>query len=140
MSDKICELPIGYVPSDGEGFMNDRQREYFRRKLEKWKDVLLRSSDEALKCLQEEGESCIDSIDRASTETNLGFELRTEERARKLIVKIDQALERIKRGTYGFCEETGEPIDLKRLEARPTATLGIRAQELHEKQEKTRKN
>ena len=140
MSDKICELPVGYVPSEDEDFMNDHQREYFRRKLEEWKEELLSSSDEALKRLQEEGESCTDVIDRASSEVSLGYELRTKERARKLISKIDFALEKIKSGTYGFCEETGEPIDLRRLEARPTATLGIKAQELHEKQEKMRKD
>lgn len=136
MSDKICELPDGYAPSDDEEFMNDRQREYFRRKLEKWKEDLLRSNDEALKYLQEEGEACIDVIDRASSETSLGYELRTKERARKLIAKIDSALLKIKRGNYGFCEDTGDPIDLRRLEARPTATLSIKAQERHEKQEK----
>lgn len=141
MTDKICELPEGYVPSSDEPFMNDLQREYFRRKLESWKNDLLRGSDAVLKYLQEEDKSSLsDSIDYASAQADLGYELRSKERARKLIAKIDGALLRIKNGTYGFCEETGEPIDLKRLEARPVATLGIKAQERHERAEKTRKD
>lgn len=140
MSSKICELPEGYVPSENEEFMNDFQREYFRRKLESWKDELLHESDLALQSLKEEKEICTDIADRASTETTLGYELRSKERARKLIVKIDEALAKIKDGTYGYCEDTGEPIDLRRLEARPTATLSIQAQERHEKKEKTQKD
>ncbi len=141
MTDKICELPEGYIPSSDEPFMNDLQREYFRRKLESWKNDLLRESDAVLKYLQEEDKSSLsDSIDYASAQADLGYELRSKERARKLIAKIDGALLRIKNGTYGFCEETGEPIDLKRLEARPVATLGIKAQERHERAEKTRKD
>lgn len=136
MSEKICDLPKGYVPSEDEEFMNDFQREYFRRKLEKWKEELLQENDESLKAMQEESEFDGDDVDRASTETTLGYEIRTKERARKLIAKIDNALLRIKNGTYGFCEETGEPIDLKRLEVRPNATLSLKAQERHERQEK----
>ncbi|MBO7537036.1 MAG: RNA polymerase-binding protein DksA [Alphaproteobacteria bacterium] len=120
--------------------MNDFQREYFRRKLENWKDELLHESDLALQSLKEEKEICTDIADRASTETALGYELRSKERARKLISKIDDALAKIKDGTYGYCEDTGEPIDLRRLEARPTATLSIQAQERHEKMEKTQKD
>lgn len=140
MRNKICELPEGYVPSANEEFMNDFQREYFRRKLEQWKDELLHESDLALMSLKEEKEVCTDIIDRASTETTLGYELRSKERARKLITKIDEALAKIKDGSYGYCEDTGEPIDLRRLEARPTATLSIQAQERHEKKEKTQKD
>lgn len=140
MDNKICELPEGYVPNEKEDFMNDFQREYFRRKLENWKEDLLKGSDEVLKTLKEEGENCTDVVDRASTETNLGYELRSKERARKLISKIDSALLKIRNGTYGYCEETGDPIDLKRLEARPTATLSIKAQERHEKNERMQKD
>ena len=105
-----------------------------------WKDELLHESDLALQSLKEEKEICTDIADRASTETTLGYELRSKERARKLISKIDDALAKIKDGTYGYCEDTGEPIDLRRLEARPTATLSIQAQERHEKMEKTQKD
>lgn len=138
MEDKICELPHGYKPSENEEFMNDFQREYFRRKLVHWKDELAKGGEEVLKYLQEEGKTCTDFADRASTETDMVYELRSKERARKLIVKIDAALQRIKDKTYGYCEETGEPISLKRLEARPVATLSIEAQERHEKNEKVR--
>lgn len=140
MSSKICDLPEGYAPSADEEFMNDFQREYFRRKLEDWKGELLHESDMALQSLKEDVEVCTDIVDRASTETTLAYELRSKERARKLISKIDEALAKIKEGTYGYCEDTGEPIDLRRLEARPTATLSIQAQERHEKKEKTRKD
>lgn len=137
---KICELPKGYKPSEKEEFMCDFQREYFRRKLEKWKADILSNNEEVLKYLQEEGKSCTDTADCASSETDLAYELRSKERARKLINKIDEALLRIEAGTYGYCVETGEPIALKRLEARPVAMLSIEAQERHEKQEKVHKD
>ena len=136
MDNKICELPEGYKPSEDEEFMNDHQREYFRRKLIRWKDELTQGGEEVLKYLQEEGKTCTDFVDRASTETDMVYELRSKERARKLISKINEALLRIKNGTYGYCEETGEPISLKRLEARPVAMLRIEAQERHERHEK----
>ena len=136
MDNKICELPEGYKPSENEEFMNDHQREYFRRKLIRWKDELTQGGEEVLKYLQEEGKTCTDFVDRASTETDMVYELRSKERARKLVSKINEALLRIKNGTYGYCEETGEPISLKRLEARPVAMLSIEAQERHERHEK----
>ena len=136
MDNKICELPEGYKPSEDEEFMNDHQREYFRRKLIRWKDELTQGGEEVLKYLQEEGKTCTDFVDRASTETDMVYELRSKERARKLVSKINEALLRIKNGTYGYCEETGEPISLKRLEARPVAMLSIEAQERHERHEK----
>lgn len=139
MYKKICDLPEGYKPSESEEFMNDFQREYFRRKLISWKEELSRGSEEVLKYLQEECSNNITDIaDRASTETDLTYELRSKERAAKLIMKIDEALIRIKNGTYGYCEETGDPISLKRLEARPVATLSLEAQERHEKSERVR--
>ncbi|MDR2157767.1 MAG: RNA polymerase-binding protein DksA [Holosporaceae bacterium] len=140
MDNKICELPKGYKPSEKEEFMNDYQREYFRRRLIQWKDDIVKGADEVIKYLQEEGKTCTDVADRASTETDLAYELRSKERARKLISKIDEALLKIKNGTYGYCEETGEPISLKRLEARPVAVLSIEAQERHEKQERVQKD
>ncbi|GHU11338.1 RNA polymerase-binding transcription factor DksA [Alphaproteobacteria bacterium] len=140
MENKICELPGGYAPSDNEEFMNDYQREYFRRKLIQWKEELTRENEGVIKYLQEEGKTCTDSVDRATTEADLAYELRTKERARKLISKIDEALARIKKGSYGYCEETGEPISLRRLEARPIAILSIEAQERHEKQERIQKD
>ncbi|MDR1982383.1 MAG: RNA polymerase-binding protein DksA [Holosporaceae bacterium] len=140
MDNKICELPNGYKPSEQEEFMSDFQREYFRRKLIQWKENIIRSAEEVIKYLQEEGKSCTDIADFASTETDLAYELRSKERDRKLINKIDEALLRIKNGTYGYCEETGEPISLKRLEARPVAMLSIEAQERHEKQERVQKD
>jgi len=140
MSSKICDLPDGYKPSEKEEFMNDFQREYFRRKLIAWKEEILQGAQDMLKYLQEEGKTCTDVADRASTETDMGYELRSKERARKLVSKIDEALARIDAKTYGYCEETGEPIALKRLEARPVATLSIEAQERHEKQERIQKD
>ena len=140
MECKICEIPEKYTPSDGEEFMNDSQREYFRRKLVKWKEDLSHDNGEVIKYLQEEGKTCTDVADRASSETDLAYELRSKERARKLISKIDEALLRIKNKTYGYCEETGEPISLRRLEARPVAMLSIEAQERHEKQERIHKD
>lgn len=140
MYKKICDLPEGYKPSESENFMNDFQREYFRRKLIEWKEELSKGSEEVLKFLQEEGKNATDLADRASTETDLTYELRSKERAAKLIIKIDEALARIKNGTYGYCEETGDPISLKRLEARPVATLSLEAQERHEKTEKIQRD
>ncbi len=131
----VTELPEDYRPSEDEPFMNDRQREYFRRKLLVWKDEILRSSRETLENLQE-SEQHPDLTDRASSETDRTLELRARDRQRKLIAKIDEALERIEDGTYGYCEETGEPIGVKRLDARPIATLSVEAQERHEKREK----
>lgn len=125
-----------YVPSDDEPFMNDKQLEYFKRKLQNWKDDILRESKETLQALQEEHVQHPDLADRASTETDRSIELRARDRQRKLISKIDSALRRIEDGTYGYCEETGEPISLKRLDARPIATLSIEAQERHERREK----
>ena len=129
-------LPKGYMPSDDEPFMNKRQKEYFRRKLEKWKEDILRENRETLQHLQDDSVQHPDLADRASSETERSLELRTRDRQRKLIAKIDAALRRIDDGTYGYCEETGEPISLKRLDARPIATLSIEAQERHERREK----
>jgi DnaK suppressor protein len=126
----------GYQPSDSETFMNERQREFFRRKLLEWKDEILRESRDTLAALQAENENHADIADRASSETDRAIELRARDRQRKLISKIDSALSRIDDGTYGYCEETGEPISLKRLAARPIATLSIEAQERHERRER----
>jgi DnaK suppressor protein len=125
-----------YRPTESESFMNDRQKEYFRQKLLRWKEEILRESKETLDNLQKENENHPDFADRASNETDRSIELRARDRQRKLIAKIDAALARIDDGTYGYCEETGEPISLKRLEARPIATLSIDAQERHERKEK----
>jgi DnaK suppressor protein len=129
-----------YKPSDRETFMNERQREYFRRKLWRWRDEILRESRETLQQLQSEREHLPDLADRASTETDRSIELRARDRQRKLIAKIDSALARIDDGTYGYCDETGEPISLKRLEARPIATLSIEAQERHERSERVHRD
>jgi DnaK suppressor protein len=129
-----------YKPSDRETFMNERQREYFRRKLWRWRDEILRESRETLHQLQSEREHLPDLADRASTETDRSIELRARDRQRKLIAKIDAALSRIDDGTYGYCDETGEPISLKRLEARPIATLSIEAQERHERSERVHRD
>ena len=125
-----------YRPSEIEPFMNDRQREYFRAMLLAWKDEILRESKLMLQALQEENVNHPDLADRASSETDRAIELRARDRQRKLISKIDAALQRIEDNTYGYCEETGEPISLKRLEARPIATLSVEAQERHERREK----
>jgi DnaK suppressor protein len=125
-----------YRPTEDEPFMNPRQREYFRRKLEAWKDEILRESRETLENLQEESQNHPDMADRASSESDRSLELRTRDRQRKLIAKIDAALKRIDDGTYGYCEETGDPIGVARLDARPIATLSLEAQELHERREK----
>jgi DnaK suppressor protein len=116
--------------------MNPRQREYFRRKLENWKEDILRESRETLENLQEESQNHPDMADRASSESDRALELRTRDRQRKLISKIDAALKRIEDGTYGYCEETGDPIGIARLDARPIATLSLEAQEMHERREK----
>ena len=125
-----------YKPSEDEVFMNDRQRNYFRRKLMAWKEEILRESRETLVALQAESENHPDLADRASSETDRAIELRARDRQRKLIAKIDAALLRIEEGVYGYCEETGEPISLKRLDARPIATLSVEAQERHERNER----
>ena len=125
-----------YRPSDDEPFMNDRQRDYFRRKLIKWREDLLRESRDTLAALQSENENHPDLADRASSETDRAIELRARDRQRKLIAKIEAALGRLDDGSYGYCEETGEPISLKRLDARPIATLSVEAQERHERRER----
>jgi DnaK suppressor protein len=125
-----------YVPSEEEEFMNVNQRAYFRAKLIAWKNDILREARETLDHLAEESANHPDLADRASSETDRAIELRARDRQRKLISKIDAALQRIEDGTYGYCEETGEPIGIKRLDARPIATLSIEAQERHERREK----
>ena len=129
-------LPEDYRPSEDEPFMNDMQRAYFRRKLLNWRDEILRSTKETLQHLQDDSAQHADIADRATSETERALELRARDRQRKLIAKIDAALERIEDGTYGYCEETGEPISLKRLDARPIATLSVEAQERHERRER----
>lgn len=126
----------GYRPSDEEVFMSERHRDYFRRKLMAWKEDILRESRETLATLQSESENHPDFADRASSETDRAIELRARDRQRKLIAKINAALSRIDDGTYGYCEETGDPIALKRLDARPIATLSVEAQERHERRER----
>ncbi len=133
-------LPPDYKPSEDESFMNPRMREYFRRKLIGWRNELLDASTETLQHLQEGGLLAPDIADRASAETDRSLELRTRDRARKLISKIDEALERIENGTYGYCEETSEPISISRLEARPIATYSLEAQERHERMERTHRD
>ncbi len=130
------KLSPSYRPKESEPFMNLRQKEYFRLKLLKWKEDILLESRETLKNLQNETSQHPDMADRASDETDRSIELRTRDRQRKLISKIDAALKRIDDGSYGYCEETGEPISLRRLDARPVATLSIEAQERHERREK----
>ena len=125
-----------YRPSDKEPFMNERQREYFRAKLLAWREDILKEAKETLQHLQEENQKHPDLADRASSETDRAIELRARDRQRKLIAKIDEALTRIDDGTYGYCEETGEPISIRRLEARPIATLSVEAQERHERRER----
>ncbi|GDX37835.1 RNA polymerase-binding transcription factor DksA [Methylocystaceae bacterium] len=132
----IVELEESYKPTDDEPFMNERQKEYFRRKLLAWKDDILEESRETLVALQSENENHPDLADRASSETDRAIELRARDRQRKLIAKIEAAIERLDDGSYGYCEETGEPISIKRLDARPIATLSIEAQERHERREK----
>lgn len=125
-----------YRPSDDEPFMNERQKDYFRRKLIAWREEILRESRETLAALQTESENHPDIADRASSETDRAIELRARDRQRKLISKIEAALARIEDGSYGYCEDTGEPIALRRLDARPIATLSLEAQERHERRER----
>ena len=129
-----------YRPSDEEPFMNDRQKDYFRRKLLDWKQDIIRESQDTLNHLQEDNNHLPDIADRASSETEKALELRTRDRQRKLISKIDSALRRIETGEYGYCEETGEPISLRRLDARPIATLSLEAQERHERDERVHRD
>ena len=134
-------VPANYKPTEKEAYMNPVMLEYFRQRLLHWKTEIVKESDEMLHELQHEGglqES--DIADRASVETEVALELRARDRQRKLISKIDEALERIERGEYGYCEETGEPIGIKRLEARPVATLSVEAQERHERKERTQRD
>jgi DnaK suppressor protein len=133
-------LPEDYRPSEDEEFMNPLQVEYFRQKLMRWRSELLADSAETLRSLQEESLLKPDLTDRASLETERSIELRTRDRERKLISKIDAALARLDSGTYGYCEETDEPIGIRRLEARPIATLSIEAQERHERMERTHRD
>ncbi|CAN5595502.1 RNA polymerase-binding protein DksA [soil metagenome] len=130
----------GYHPSEDEPFMNERQLEYFKQKLQAWKDDILRESRETLVHLQSETENHPDLADRATSETDRSLELRTRDRQRKLISKIDEALRRIADGSYGYCEDTGEPIGIARLDARPTATLSLEAQERHERRERVHRD
>lgn len=132
----MAKVPNGYRPNGKEPFMNPIQREYFRTKLTNWREELLNDSTLTIRHLQEETTPEPDLADRASSETDRAIELRTRDRERKLISKIDAALRRIEDGTYGFCEETGDPISIKRLEARPIATLSLEAQERHERRER----
>jgi DnaK suppressor protein len=136
----LISLPPDYRPSETEEFMNPIQSEYFRQKLLRWRSDLVKEANGTLASLSEGGILEPDITDRASVETDRALELRTRDRARKLIGKIDQALARIEAGTYGFCEETGEPIGLRRLEARPIATLSIEAQERHERMERVHRD
>ena len=129
-------IEAGYRPSEDEVFMSERHRNYFRRKLMSWRDELLRESRETLTTLQSENENHPDIADRASSETDRAIELRARDRQRKLISKINAALARLDDGSYGFCEETGDPIGLRRLDARPIATLSVEAQERHERRER----
>jgi len=136
----MITLPDDYRPSEDEEFMNPMQVEYFRRKLLRWQEDLLKEANGTLASLSEGGIMEADITDRASVETDRALELRTRDRARKLISKIEQALLRIENGSYGYCEDTGEPIGLKRLEARPIATLSIEAQERHERMERVHRD
>ena len=133
-------LPDDYTPAEDEPFMNDRQDEYFRRKLIAWKNDLLMESRETIEGLQDGTRNIPDVADRASEETDRALELRTRDRQRKLVAKIDAALRRIDEGEYGYCEVTGEPISLKRLDARPIATMSLEAQESHERREKVHRD
>jgi len=136
----IPHLPLDYVPTEHEEFMNPRMRDYFRMRLLAWKSELLHESGQTLQSMQSDTLQTPDIADRASRETDRAIELRTRERERKLIAKIDAALQRVEDGTYGYCEETGEPITLSRLIARPIATLSLEAQERHERMERTQRD
>lgn len=129
-----------YRPSEKEPFMNERQKEYFRAKLLAWKEEILEESRSTIASLQQDTVNEADLADRATSETDRALELRTRDRQRKLIAKIDEALRRIEDGTYGYCEETGEPISLSRLDARPIATLSLEAQERHERRERVHRD
>ena len=129
-------MSSNYKPNDNEKFMNDRQVEYFKTKLIDWKNSILEESKGTIEGMQQDTRNIPDSADRASEETDRALELRTRDRQRKLIIKIDAAIRRIDDGSYGYCEETGEPISLKRLDARPIATLSLEAQERHERKER----
>ncbi|MDU8910589.1 RNA polymerase-binding protein DksA [Aestuariicoccus sp. MJ-SS9] len=133
-------LPDNYSPAEDEPFMNERQLEYFRRKLLDWRSELLADSRDTIEGLQEATRNIPDVTDRASEETDRALELRTRDRQRKLVAKIDAALRRIDEGEYGYCERTGEPISLKRLDARPIATMTLEAQERHERREKVHRD
>ena len=133
-------LPDDYRPAEDEPFMNDRQLEYFRRKLIAWKNDILAESRDTIEALQEATRNIPDVTDRASEETDRALELRTRDRQRKLVAKIDAALRRIDEGEYGYCDVTGEPISLKRLDARPIATMSLEAQERHERREKVHRD
>lgn len=133
-------LPPDYQPSEDEEFMNPVMTEYFRQKLINWRQELVTGSNETIQSLQEDNLQKPDITDRASAETDHALELRTRDRERKLISKINEALERIDNNDYGYCEETGEPISIKRLEARPVATLSLEAQERHERKERTQRD
>ncbi|MRU13986.1 RNA polymerase-binding protein DksA [Roseovarius sp. A21] len=133
-------LPEDYRPAEDEPFMNERQLEYFRRKLTNWKNELLEGSRDTIEGLQDSTRAIPDVADRASEETDRAIELRTRDRQRKLVAKIDSALRRIEEGEYGYCEVTGEPISLKRLDARPIATMSLEAQERHERREKVHRD
>ncbi|WP_026988823.1 RNA polymerase-binding protein DksA [Fodinicurvata fenggangensis] len=133
-------LPPDYRPSEDESFMNPQMREYFRQKLLQWKTELLKESGETINHMQSESLAEPDVADRASLESDRSLELRTRDRERKLITKIDAALQRIEDGSYGYCEDTGEPIAIRRLEARPIATLSLEAQERHERLERTQRD
>ena len=130
------DLPSGYKPAEDEPFMGERQKLYFQRKLQTWRDQILREGRETLQALHNDTQQHADITDRATHETDKSIELRARDRQRKLIAKIDAALGRIEDGSYGYCEETGEPIGLKRLDARPVATLSLEAQEGHEQRER----
>ena len=132
----MAKISKNYKPTQKEKFMNAKMKEYFKQKLLSWKNELLKESSQTLNNLQSDNEAKPDVTDRASEEIDRSFELRTRDRERKLINKINSALQRIEDGSYGYCEETGEPIGIKRLEARPVATLSLEAQEMHEKAEK----
>ena len=132
----MAKISKTYKPSKKEKFMNAKMKEYFKQKLISWKNELLKESNQTLNNLQSDNEAKPDITDRASEEIERSFELRTRDRERKLINKIDAALQRIEDGSYGYCDETGDPISIKRLEARPVATLSLEAQEMHEKAEK----
>jgi len=133
-------LDTDYKPADDEPFMNDRQMEYFRAKLQAWKDEILRGSQNTIEQMQEGTRSIPDVADRASEETDRALELRTRDRERKVVSKIDSALRRIEEGSFGYCDDTGNPISLKRLDARPIATLSLEAQERHERKEKVHRD